>query len=121
MTTKLWSRAKALHYINNRKSAQQRLPAAGRLRPCKRLQAQVLFGGGRSGLAWQWRPDDASVFIELHAQREAHLHQYILDLVERFAAEVLGLKHFVFALLHQFANRSEERRVGKECRSRWST
>ena len=44
------------------------------------------------------------MFIELHAQREAHLHQYILDLVERFAAEVFGLEHFVFALLNQFAN-----------------
>src|SRR5260221_1097325 len=68
------------------------------------LQTQILFGGGRSGLARQRRPDDASVFVKLHAQREAHLHQYILDLVERFAAEVLGLEHFVFALLHQFAN-----------------
>src|SRR5205085_4949563 len=70
----------------------------------KMLQAEVFFGGWRSGLAWQWRPDDASVFIELHAQREAHLHQYIFDFVERFAAEVLGLEHFVFALLHEFAN-----------------
>src|SRR2546430_2254091 len=44
------------------------------------------------------------MLVELHAQREAHLHQYIFDLVERFAAEVLGLQHFIFALLDELAN-----------------
>src|SRR6266436_4633633 len=44
------------------------------------------------------------MLVELHAQREAHLHQYILDLVERLAAKVLGLQHFVLALLHEFAD-----------------
>src|SRR5271165_490535 len=68
------------------------------------LQSRVFFRGRRRGLAWQRRPDDAAVFIELHAQREAHLHQYIFDLVERFAAEVFGLQHFVLALLHEFAD-----------------
>src|SRR5271156_2241654 len=68
------------------------------------LQAGVFFCWRRRGLAWERRPDDASVFIELHAQREAHLHQYIFDLVERFAAEVFGLQHFVLALLHEFAD-----------------
>src|SRR5208283_1051709 len=56
------------------------------------------------GLARERRPDDAAVFVELHAQAEAHLHQYILDLVERFAAEVFGLQHFVFALLDKFSD-----------------
>src|SRR6267154_4312711 len=68
------------------------------------LKADVLFRCRRGSLAWERRPDDAAVLIELHAQREAHLHQYILDLVERFAAEVLGLQHFVFALLDELAD-----------------
>src|ERR1700676_1342294 len=68
------------------------------------LQPDVLFRRRRRGLARQRRPDNAAVLVELHAQREAHLHQYIFDLVQGLAAEVLGLEHFVFALLHQFAN-----------------
>src|SRR5271165_229139 len=68
------------------------------------LQSRVFFRGRRRGLTWERRPDDAAVFVELHAQREAHLHQYIFDLVERFAAEVFGLQHFVLALLHEFAD-----------------
>src|SRR5882672_8645662 len=44
------------------------------------------------------------MLVKLHAQREAHLHQYIFDLVERLAAEVFGLQHFVFALLDELAN-----------------
>src|SRR6266436_8501519 len=44
------------------------------------------------------------MLVKLHAQREAHLHQYIFDLVERLAAEVFGLQHFVFALLNELAD-----------------
>src|SRR5882724_1800182 len=80
------------------------LPAGGTSSALCALQTQVLFGGWRSGLAWKWRPDDAAVLVKLHTQREAHLHQYIFDFVERLAAEVLGLEHFVFAFLHEFAN-----------------
>src|SRR5450432_2041421 len=68
------------------------------------LQAEIFLRGSEGGLAGERRPDDAAVLIELHAQREAHLHQYIFDFVERFAAEVFGLEHFVFALLDQLAN-----------------
>src|SRR6266436_4421990 len=68
------------------------------------LKADVLFRCRRGSLAWERRPDDAAVLVELHSQREAHLHQYILDLVERLAAEVLGLQHFVFALLDELAD-----------------
>src|ERR1700674_1922094 len=68
------------------------------------LQAEILFRWRRRGLAWERRPDDAAVLVELHAQREAHLHQYIFDLIERLAAEVFGLQHFVFALLDELAN-----------------
>src|SRR5262249_31584882 len=68
------------------------------------LQAEVFFGGWRCGLARKRRPNDAAVLIELHAQREAHLDQNFLDLVEGLAAKIFRLKHFVFALLHQLAN-----------------
>src|SRR5690349_12443309 len=70
------------------------------------LQAATdgVFGGRRGGLAGERRPDDAAVLIELHAQRKAHLDENFLDLVERLAAEVLGLEHFVFALLHELAD-----------------
>src|SRR6267378_1470793 len=71
---------------------------------CYELQADGFVRGWRGGLARQRRPDDAAVLVELHAQTEAHLHQYILDLVERLPTEVLGLQHFVFALLDEFAD-----------------
>src|SRR2546429_3155744 len=41
--------------------------------------------------------------------------QYALKLVRSFFSDVFGLVVF-----SKWANRSEERRVGKECRSRWS-
>src|SRR5579859_3683405 len=68
------------------------------------LKADGFVAGWRGGLARERRPDNAAVFVELHAQAEAHLHQYILDLVERFPPEVLGLQHFVLALLHELAD-----------------
>src|SRR6266849_4116410 len=68
------------------------------------LQSEVFFGCRRGGLAGERRPNDAAVLVELHAQGEAHLHQYILDLVERLAAEVFGLQHFIFALLDELAD-----------------
>src|SRR4029077_20420660 len=63
-----------------------------------------IFRGGSGSLAWERRPDDAAVLVELHSQREAHLHQYIFDLVERLTAEVFGLQHFVLALLDELAD-----------------
>src|SRR2546430_17290772 len=68
------------------------------------LKADVLFRCRCGGLAWQRRPDDAAVLVEFHSQREAHLHQYIFDLVERLAAEVFSLQHFVFALLDELTD-----------------
>src|ERR1700674_953980 len=73
-------------------------------RLCCPLQSNVLFRSRCGGLAWERGPDNPAVFVELHAQREAHLHQDIFDLVERFAAEVFGLQHFIFALLDELAN-----------------
>src|SRR5262249_11693998 len=49
----------------------------------KTLEADGFVADRRRGLAGERRPDDAAVLIELHAQAEAHLHQYIFDLVER--------------------------------------
>src|SRR4029077_3481424 len=69
-----------------------------------RLQPEIFLRGSHGGLAWKWRPDNASVLVEFHAQREAHLHQYIFDLVERFATKVFSLQHLVLALLHELAN-----------------
>src|SRR5262245_44241615 len=70
----------------------------------RRLQSNRFVAAGRRGLTWKRRPDDAAVLVELHAQAEAHLHQYVLDLVERLATEVLGLQHFVLALLHELTD-----------------
>src|SRR6516165_7178730 len=70
----------------------------------RRLQSNRFVAAGRRGLTRKRRPDDAAVLVELHAQAETHLHQYVLDLVERLAAEVLGLQHFVLALLHELAD-----------------
>src|SRR5580698_399705 len=46
-----------------------------------------------------------ALLVDLHSQTQAHRAQNFLDLVQRLAAEVLGLQHFGFGLLHQFANR----------------
>src|SRR3989442_11423484 len=42
--------------------------------------------------------------LEPHAEREPHLVEELLDLVQRLAAEVLGLEHLLLALLHQLAD-----------------
>src|SRR2546430_7703892 len=68
------------------------------------LKADVLFRCRCGRLARQRRPDDTAVLVELHAQREPHLHQYIFDLVERLAAEVFSLQHFVLALLDELTD-----------------
>src|SRR5580693_4754312 len=47
--------------------------------------------------------------VQPHAQAEAHGCQDLLDLVERLAAEVLGLEHLPFSLLHELANRPDVR------------
>src|SRR5687767_3577026 len=39
-----------------------------------------------------------------HAEMQAHLRQYLLDLVQRLAAEVRGAKHLRFRLLHEVAD-----------------
>src|SRR5882762_4865563 len=71
------------------------------LQPANRL---FRLGRRRRGLARQRRPDNPAVLVEFHAQAEAHLGQYIFDFIERLAAEVFRLQHFVLALLDEFTN-----------------
>src|SRR5438067_7980875 len=42
--------------------------------------------------------------LQLHAQAEPHLGEDFLDLLQRLAAEVLGLQHLRLRLLHQVAD-----------------
>src|SRR5438105_9546941 len=39
--------------------------------------------------------------LQLHAQGETHFGEYLLDFLQGFPAEVLGLEHLGFGLLHQ--------------------
>src|SRR5581483_4009867 len=45
-----------------------------------------------------------SVLVNLHTEAQAHRGKDLLDLVERLAAEILGLEHFGFGLLHEFTD-----------------
>src|SRR6266702_1829281 len=45
-----------------------------------------------------------ALVVDLHAERQAHLREDFLDLVQRLAAEVLGLEHLGFGLLNKFAD-----------------
>ena len=51
-----------------------------------------------------WTGYCVSVLIDLHPEAEPHLREDLFDLVQRFTAEVLGLQHLGFRLLHQFAD-----------------
>ena len=46
----------------------------------------------------------AALRVELHPEGEAQTAQDFLDLIQRFAPEILGAKHFRFGLLHQVAD-----------------
>ena len=54
---------------------------------------------------------DKDIFIKLLAQREFKAVRSILDVMNEVD---------IASLLSTLSDRSEERRVGKECRSRWS-
>src|ERR1700682_4971343 len=69
-----------------------------------RLEARGFLRGGWRGLARERRPDDAAMLVELYAPAQTHFGEDFLDLVERLAAEVFRLQHFVLALLDQFAD-----------------
>src|SRR5215472_11472724 len=45
-----------------------------------------------------------AVLVDLHAKAETHVGEDLLDLVQRLAAEVLGLQHLCFGFLHQLAD-----------------
>src|SRR5262245_63972723 len=51
----------------------------------------------------------AGGLVDSHAEAEAHRRQDLLDFVQALAAEVLGLEHFGFGLLHQLADRANVR------------
>src|ERR1039457_6842569 len=48
--------------------------------------------------------DRIALLVDLHAERQAHLREDFLDLIQRLAAEVLGLQHLGFGLLDKFAD-----------------
>ena len=60
-------------------------------------------------------PDDLSLIREGAAARRRFLDECICQLRPRYAQALSEYKR-----LHEHKIRSEERRVGKECRSRWS-
>src|SRR6185436_16739511 len=74
-----------------------------------------LWGVTRPSLRWatRWRIRLAPVslglrvVVELHAEREPHGAQDLLDLVQGLATEVLGLEHLGLGLLHQLADRPD--------------
>src|SRR6266404_8706234 len=45
-----------------------------------------------------------TVLVDLHTEAQPHRGQDFFDLVQRLASEVLGLQHFGFGLLNQFAD-----------------
>src|SRR5215471_1240112 len=45
--------------------------------------------------------------VDLHAQRKAHTAQDLFDLLQRLAAEVLGLEHVLLGPLHQLADEGD--------------
>src|SRR3954467_8726831 len=47
--------------------------------------------------------------IDAHAEAETHRRQDFLDLVQALAAEVLGLEHLGFGLLHELADGADVR------------
>src|SRR5689334_14851768 len=49
-----------------------------------------------------WHVDQAG--IEFHSEAEAELLQLVLDLVERFLAEIAILEHLGFGLLRELTN-----------------
>src|SRR5688572_33079087 len=79
------------------------------------------------------RPDIDPVAIHL-GNRDVRLHRVVIDhrKLESVLEDLVGLGKAAFHVtfdklgleanifLGKFVNRSEERRVGKECRSRWS-
>src|SRR4051794_10736496 len=45
--------------------------------------------------------------VDLHPERETHVGEDLLDLLQRLAAEVLGLEHVLLAALHQLADQGD--------------
>src|SRR5581483_1804773 len=61
-------------------------------------------GVGTGGLLGSRTGHGVAVFVNFHPQRQPHGRQDLLDLVQRLAAEVLGLQHLVLSLLDELAD-----------------
>src|ERR1035437_7987762 len=66
--------------------------------------AAIAGGQGSGGRNAGGSGDRVALLVDLHAQREAHLREDFLDLVQALAAEVLGLEQLGFGLLRQLAD-----------------
>src|SRR5512145_416413 len=73
----------------------------GVVRPSFRWATRCLMVSPRV-LAPRLRP-----VVELHPEGEPHPAEDLLDLVERLAAEVLGLEHLGLGLLHELPDRPD--------------
>src|ERR1700679_4298081 len=60
--------------------------------------------GSRKDLIRRRAGHGVAVLVDLHAQAQTHGGKNLLDFVERFAAEVLGLEHLRLGLLPQPPN-----------------
>src|SRR5450432_1027026 len=86
------------------KPREDRLRRSGS--PCEAIRGRGPRGGrspSRARLRLLRRPV-ARPALELHAQRETHLGEDLLDLLQRLAAEVLRLEHLGLGLLHELAD-----------------
>src|SRR5580658_4416966 len=70
------------------------------------LQIVIVAVSGRGkNLVRGWAGYCVALLVDLHSQTQSHGAQNFFDFVQRLAAEVFGLEHFGFSLLHQFADR----------------
>ena len=75
------------------------------------IVVEVAEAGGEGGCRQNggWSGLRVAVLVDLHAEREAHLRENFLDLVQGLATEVLGLEHLGFGLLNEFADGDDVR------------
>src|ERR1700728_2011218 len=62
------------------------------------------ISGSRKDLIRRRAGHGVAVLVDLHAQAQTHGGKNFLDLVQRLAAEILGLQHLGFGLLYEFSD-----------------